>query len=408
MPLMKFLSDLNRNARVSLAALPAWSVFWGLVYYYSPLYMKSLGMDEVRIGAVNTAGMVMAFLCYILASPITNRFGRKRTTLAFDLISWAAPMLIWAVAGNYWFFLAAGMINALSKVSSISWNCLITEDEETEKVPRIFTMVSLVNSAIGIFVPLAGFFIARFGMVGSMRVLYAVGAVCMAAMFVARDRFVSETRPGAKLMADHGGSSIPKILREQLKLARRLAKDGEFALLSLVFIATNFIASLNLFQVIFLRERLSFSVWSVSLVPFAVALSNIAVFAFVLPRLKKARNEATLAAAVALNLVASLLFLLIPARSLPAMLAVMALNGAANFVVLGYRESVFMERSGEHEKADRYSAVQALTFFFSIPAGYLGGLLYRLNPLLPFALASVLYAVALAAALAFGAARRRA
>lgn len=401
---MKILSDLNKNARASLALFPMWAAFWGLVYYYSPLYMRALGLDEIGIGVVSTVATVSAFLCFLVASPLANRFGRKRTTLVFDLLSWTLPMLIWAVAGNYWFFLAAGAINGLSKIVSISWNCLITEDEIPEKVPRIFTMVSLLSSAIGIFTPVAGFFIAKAGLVGTMRVLYAAGAASMAAMFVIRNRLVVETRAGTKLIGEHGGLTVRQSLKLFFRSLSRLRGDGNFILLAVVFIATNFIVSLNVFQVIYLKERLGYSDWSVSLVPFAVALSNVAVFALILPRLKAARGASVLSAFAALNMAASILFIFIPARALWAMLAVMASNGAANFILTGYRESVFMAESGEHEKADRYSAVQTLTFLCCIPAGYLGGLLYRLEPRLPFVLAAVLYLAALAAALAY---RRR-
>jgi MFS family permease len=398
---MNLLRDLNRNARVSLTVIPMWSVFWGLVYFYSPLYMKSLGLGEVEIGVVNTVGMVFAFLCFVFASPITNRFGRKRTTLVFDLLSWSVPMLIWAVAGNFWFFLVAAIINALSKIVTISWNCLITEDEKREKIPKIFTLVSLVNSAIGVFAPITGFFIARVGLVSSMRGLYAVGALSMAAMFVIRNRFVIETAAGRKLMVDHNGAPAVEGLKRSWSTILCLRRNRGFVFLLIVFATTNFIASLNVFQVIYLKEQLSFSESSVSLVPFVVAVANVAVFVLVLPRLKKARNESTLAAFIALNFVASILFVLVPVGALVSMLVVMALNGAANFVLQGYRESVFMSYAGEFEKADMYSAVQTLTFLCCIPAGYQGGLLYRVNAQLPFVLVAVLYAVALAASLAF-------
>jgi MFS family permease len=404
---MKLLSDLNKNARVSLAAIPVWSVFWGLVYYYSPLYMKAIGLDEVEIGLVNTVGTVAAFLCFLMASPLTNRLGRKRATLIFDLLSWTIPMLIWAFARNAWFFLAAAAVNGLSKVTTISWNCLITEDEDPRKVPRVFTLVSLINSAIGIFAPLTGFFIARSGLVATMRVLYAAGALSMAAMFIVRNALVTETMAGARLKAEHGGVSVAESLKAFLKSLSRLRGDRGFLPLALVFIATNFVVSLNVFQVIYLNRRLGYPEGTLSFVPFAIALSNVAVFALLMPRLSKARGESVLAAFIALNAVASALFVLLPARTEWAMFAVMALNGAANFVLFGFRESVFMNGSGESEKADRYSAVQALSFLCCIPAGSVGGLLYKLEPRLPFVLAAVLYLAALVAAIAYRGAKPR-
>jgi MFS family permease len=399
--MMKLLADLNKNARISLVALPVWSVFWGLVFFYSPLYMKALGLDSIAIGVVNTVNLAFAFVCFLLASPIANKIGRKRTTLIFDLLSWSLPMLIWAFSKNVWFFLLAGIVNAFSKITSISWNCIITEDEEKGKVPKIFTIVTLINSSIGIFAPITGFFIGEFGLVAAMRTLYAIGALSMAAMFIIRNLFLSETKAGTRLMADHQGLSFFESFKKYVKLLSRLKKDKKFLMLAGVFVTTNFITTLNIFQVIFLTGRLHFSQQAISIVPFAVAVSDIIAFIVIFPILAKRRSESVLILFLACNFIASLSFLMIPEKNLFIMLMVMAVNGASNFLMGSYRESVFMNNQGEHEKADMYSAVQTLTILCCIPAGYLGGLLYEHNPIMPFALVSILYLAAFAAAFSF-------
>ena len=399
---IKLLQDLNKNARISLSLLPVWSVFWGLVYFYSPLYMRSLGLNEVDIGIVSTVNLAFAFLCHLVASPVTNKIGRKKATVIFDTLSWSVPMLIWAVSQNIWFFLAAGIVNATSKVTVVSWNCLISEDESREGVPKIFTIITLINSGIGVFAPITGFFIAKFGLVNSMRPLYAIGGISMAAMFIARNFFVVETGAGKKMIADHGGESIGTSVANYLKMVFGLYKNKGFVLLAVIFIATNFVTTLNVFQVIFLTERLEYAQKTISLIPFIVALANVAIFIFAVPRLSGKKPESVLSAFALCNLFASLLFLAIPEKNLAVMLAVMAANGMSNFILLSYRESVFMNAQGEHEKADMYSAVQTLTILFVIPAGYIGGILYRAKPVLPFVLVSVLYIVAFIASVAFG------
>ena len=398
---IKLFQDLNKNARVSLMLLPVWSVFWGLVYFYSPLYMRSLGLNEVDIGIVSTVNLAFAFLCHLVASPVTNKIGRKKASIIFDTLSWSLPMLIWAVSQNIWFFLVAGIVNAMCKIPLISWNCLITEDESREKVPKIYTVITLINSGIGIFAPITGFFIAKFGLVNSMRPLYAIGGISMAAMFFARNAFVTETGAGKKMIADHGGVPMRTSVGNYLKMVFGLYRNKSFVLLAIIFIATNFITTLNVFQVIFLTEHLMYERTTISLIPFIVAVANVVIFIFAVPRLAGKKPEFVLRAFVLCNLFSSVLFFAIPEKNLALMLAVMALNGMSNFILLSYRESVFMNAQGEHEKADMYSAVQTLTILFGIPAGYLGGILYRSNPVFPFVLVSALYAVAFAASVAF-------
>jgi Na+/melibiose symporter-like transporter len=217
---------------------------------------------------------------------------------------------------------------------------------KTGKVPKIYTVVTLFNSIIGIFAPITGFFIGKFGLVVSMRALYAAGALSMTAMFIIRNVLLTETRAGSRLMAAHGGSTLLESFRGHLKLLSRLYENKKFLLLSLVFIATNFITTLNVFQVIFLTERLRFSPGAISLVPFMVAVSNLGAFLAISPRLAKKSSESVLAVFIACNFVASVLFMAIPEKSLAVMLAVMAFNGISNFLMSAYRESVFMNSQG--------------------------------------------------------------
>lgn len=308
-------------------------------------------------------------------------------------------MLIWAISHNFWFFLVAGIVNAFSKIVSVSWNCLISEDEKKEKMPKIYTILSLINSSIGIFALITGFFIAKFGLVSSMRALYAIGALSMAIMFVVRNSLVTETAAGTKLMNDHRGLSVLESMGCYFGLMSRLYKDRKFILLLIIYVTSNFILSLNIFQIIFLEEELSFSGESISLVPFVISLSNILIFAFAVPRLAKMESETILAISIAGSLAGSVLFMFIPKNDLVIMLAVMALNGTSLFILAAYRDSLFMNSQGEHDKADMFSAVQTLTTLCCIPAGYVGGALYDLNPVAPFALVAIMNLIGLSVAI---------
>lgn len=69
--------------------------------------------------------------------------------------------------------------------------------------------------------------------------------------------------------------------------------------------------------------------------------------------------------------------------------------GASLFLLAAYRDSLFMNSQGEHDKADMYAAVQTLTTLCCIPAGFVGGALYELAPVAPFILVAVMNLIAL-------------
>ena len=160
-----------------------------------------------------------------------------------------------------------------------------------------------------------------------------------------------------------------------------------------------------MFYFFFLKDKLRFAERSISTVPFAIAIANIVAFMLIIPRLRAIREERVLAACCATSLIGALLFLAIPAGNLVMMLAVMAANGVSLFILQAYRDGIFMNSQGEHDKADMFSAVQTLTSLCCIPAGYVGGVLYRAHPALPFVLVAVFYLLALAVSLSLLASR---
>lgn len=78
---LRSLADLPRNARNSILLEPLWAVFGTVVLYYAPLYLRSVGLSSAEIGLLGSVTLALSFVCQAFAAPITNRLGRKRTTL---------------------------------------------------------------------------------------------------------------------------------------------------------------------------------------------------------------------------------------------------------------------------------------------------------------------------------------
>lgn len=392
---MGILSGLPRNARNSIKVEPLWAVFGGMIFFYVPLYMKEIGLTEVEMGIINTINLFVSFVCHFFAGPITNRLGRKKTTLIFDLISWTIPMFIWTVAQNFWYFLAASIINAFVRIVFVSWYCLLTEDTPQDKRARVFGIIYVINYAAGIFTPITGFFAAKYGIVPTMRIIYALGLLSMTSMFLIRNALVSETQAGRDIMKYHSELSILQSIRSYILTIMGAFKNKSLIPITLIYIVTNFIISLNFFQVLFLKEHLKFSEEIVSITPGVSAFINVLLYMFVVPRLNKYPEEKALTAALATGLSGALMFLFIPNQNISMLILTVAILAVGNFITQTYRDSVFMNKIGEHEKADVFSAVQTLTTLVCVPSGYIAGFLYSISPLLPFIMISILFAAAL-------------
>ncbi len=391
---MKLLSDLPRNARYPVFFQPLWALFSVTVLFYAPLYMKAVGLSDIEIGTINTSTTFFAFFWHFLAGPITNKMGRRKTIAIFDVICWGIAMLVWALARNFWWFLAAGLINSSVKVAAVSWNCLISEDTPANKRARVFSLMYFINSAAGLLIPVAGLFISKYGTEPTMRVLYTLAGITVSGMSVARYHFTTETRAGLEIMKKHGGQSLVQSFKSFITTTLRVYRNRRVILVTLVFVITNFIAGLNFFQVIYFKEQLKYDESVFSLTPAINALLNILLFVFAMPYLRRMSEVKNLIFSLLACAVGALMFLFMPAYNPFILFLTMGILAAGNFIVSTNRDAVFMNSVDDDVKADAFSAVLTITTLSCVPAGYIAGWSYSLNPVYPFIIILCLYAIA--------------
>ena len=85
-----------------------WGVPFNLYAPYASLYMLELGATDTQVGLITSLGLAGQMLFAVASGHITDRLGRRRTSLFFDLVSWSIPTLIWAFAQDVtWFVVAA-------------------------------------------------------------------------------------------------------------------------------------------------------------------------------------------------------------------------------------------------------------------------------------------------------------
>jgi len=110
---------------------------------YMTLYMLEFGISKAQVGMITSLGLGVAIFFALISAYLTDKYGRRYTTLIFDIIGWAAAQLIWALARNIYFFIAAAVINAFGRVVMNSWHCLMLEDSKPESRIHIFNFYRL-------------------------------------------------------------------------------------------------------------------------------------------------------------------------------------------------------------------------------------------------------------------------
>jgi len=387
-------AQFHPNARICLALEPLWAVFGGAVLYFAPLYMKALGVDELGMGALNSLGMFLAFVFYALAGPITNKLGRRWTSLIFDLLSWSVSMVLWAFAQNFIWFLAAAVFNSMIKVVFVSWNLLMTEDSPEEQRAKIYLVVNVI-STFGGFVTLgAGFLLDQFGTVPVMRVAYLAGAILMTSMFLLRHRIAKETENGVLQKARTKDRTLVSLVRAQFGHLGLALKGPRFLLLGGLFLVVSAAGSFSFYQILYLTGNLGYRASELAWAPAVNSVMSVVLALGVLPRLSQ-KSGGGLVLGFLLATVGFTAFLFLGPQGLVWVLVVQGLSSAAGLIQSTYMTAVFMNAVEEEHRADLFGMVQMATMALSIPTGILAGALYTVSPLATFGTGAGLMALGL-------------
>jgi MFS family permease len=376
------LTELPKNARNAILVEPLWAIFGVVILYYAPLYMTSIGLSSLQVGWIGSIMLAFSFVFQTLAAPITNRMGRKRTSLIWDLISWTLPMLIWTFSQSFLAFAIAAILNSSVRIVSVSWNLLVIEDVAPSDRSKVFAILNLIGAACGLMTPVVGLLIGKYGVESTLRVYYFLGAISMTTMFFLRNALTDETQNGLAAMREHQGLHPWESLLKNLQSLNALKNTKGLLWLIGFYVMTFFIEQMNLFQILYFSQTLHFGALAVSLVPVSVAVITAIMYGFVLRRLSSFPVERTLVFTCALGL--------IPAGNLVILLLVISVLAGGTFLTRTYRDTVLFSHLPTQGTADLFSAVQVLTMLFSIPASAIAGAIFSVQPVMLFVLIAVL------------------
>ena len=99
------LRNLRGNMRGTVLTEPIWAIPYNLYAPYVSVYMLALGLTDSQIGLLASIGLACQIFWTMMSGALTDKFGRKRTTLVVDIIAWSIPCLIWAIAQDFNAFL---------------------------------------------------------------------------------------------------------------------------------------------------------------------------------------------------------------------------------------------------------------------------------------------------------------
>jgi MFS family permease len=394
-PLIQSLLDLRGNPRACVYTEPLWGIPHSLYTPFVSVYMAALLLTDRQIGLIASVSLFFRAAAALFSGAVTDKLGRKMTTLIFDILSWSVPCLLWAFSQNFWWFVIAAAFNGMWQITDNSWTCLLVEDADKSVMVKIFSLVHLSGHLAVIFAPVAAILVNRLTIVPAMRIIYLFTFLSMTAKFILLYIYCDETEVGKVRKRETAGMSIWKVMGGYGQIFKRIFASHDMVL-ALVFAAifgiTNMV--MGTFFGLFTTGRLLIAEHYLAIFPILRSLI-IAFFLFVvLPRLDRFGFRLPMLTGLLFYAACHTVLILSPKETLYVVFIYIFLEAVAFSLVMPRCDSLIVLLIEPSERARIRGLMTVVVLAFSIPFGYLAGWLSDADRRLPFVLNITIFVVA--------------
>ncbi len=395
-PLVKTLFELRGNPRACVFTEPFFGIPYNLFAPYASVYMLAMGVKDQQIGLIASLSLVVQIFTALLSGAITDKFGRRLTLLISDMLCWGVPAVIWAVAQDFRYFLAAALFNSLWRISHTSWTCLLVEDADKNQMVHIWVWIYIFAMGSALVSPLSGFLVNRFSVVPAMRIVYSIAAVLLALKFVLTYVFSRETQRGKERMAEAKGQSLFSLLKEYGGVFGQLLRSRvTLAAVALLLLMSIYQTVNSAFWAILVTEKMKIPSEDIAIYSFARSLVTLACFFWLVPRLSGLNFRRPLMVGFLGGLAAQVLLVLMPEKNYALLVVSVACEAFGASLAAPLLDSLLAVTMDPGERARLTAVVYVMIIVFTSPFGWIAGQLSALNRTLPFVLNLALFACAI-------------
>jgi MFS family permease len=390
-PFITTLRNLRGNTRGCVYTEPLWSIPFNLYAPYVSIYMLAFGLTDSQIGLVTSLGLVAEVFWTLLSGSITDKLGRKRTTLIFDTLSWSVPCLIWAFAQNMTYFVVAALIHSVWRVVHTSWQCLLVEDTDPRLLVDIWSLIYIGGLLVAFISPLTGILIDRFELVPTVRGLYLLAFVMMTTKFITTNAMVTETRQGAIRRKETRDQSLFAVLGESRGVFKQILRSpATLSVAGLILITGVYRMIKGTFWSILVTEKLLIPPQHLAFYPVARSVTMLLFYFLVMPRLRHMDTRKPMILGFVGLLASQVILINVPARNYALLLVATVLEACSIPVITTLLEKLVAVTVDAQERARIMGLLYVLVITVTSPFGWIAGQLSEINRILPFLLIIVL------------------
>jgi MFS family permease len=375
---------------------PLWGIPYNLIAPFATLYMYTQGITDVQIGLILSIAMFVQVLFSFFGGILTDKLGRKYTTMMGDFFGWSIACLIWAISDNFWLFLIAVLFNSFEQINQTAWFCLLIEDAEPKDLLGIYTWVNIGGLVAIFFAPISGLLISSFTVIPVVRVLYLVFAINMLIKVIITYKHCNETRQGKIRKAETKNSSVLKLLYEYKDLIPKVLKNKEImkVLIVCVILHITNLVSTNFFS-LYVTQRLGIADRYLAFFPILNAAVMLIFMIGIQHRLETVKFRIPMWSGLVLYAGCSILLILTPKERMSLVILYVIVAAVANALVMPRKDTLLQLNINPNERARINALIMSFTIAFAAPFGYLAGWLSSFDRRLPFVFTFSIFIVAI-------------
>ena len=407
--LITTLKSLRGNPRGCVYTEPLWGIPFNLYSPYISIYMVALGLSDKQIGLIISISWGFQIILALLSGVVTDKLGRRRTTLIFDILAWSVPALISALAQSFWYFLVAGIINSIWRITHNSWSCLLVEDADQSQLVDIYTWIYIANIMVGFIAPLAGVMIGVFSLIPTVRGLYIFAAIMFTLKAVVTYEMTQETEQGKIRMHETRHQSIFSALREYRDVLHVLLRTPQTLYTAGIMLVLSISTLISgSFWSIIVTEGLHIPAQNLAIFPFVKSAVILFFFFMVMPRINKIHFKLPMTLGFLGFVVSQLLLITAPDQGYLLLFISVFLEACCFAAVSPLVDQMVVLTIDPQERARIQSILYVGIILITSPFGWIAGTLSGLDKSLPFILNITLFTVgAVLAYLAGNASQKR-
>jgi len=395
-PFITTLKNLRGNVRGCVYTEPLWGIPYNLYAPYVSVYMLAFGLSDSQIGLITSIGMALQVFWTLMSGAITDKLGRKRTTLIFDILSWSVPCLIWAAAQDFTYFVVAAAVNSVWRVTHNSWQCLLVEDTDPDLLVDVWSWI-YIGGLIAAFVsPLTGLLIDRFSLIPTMRGLYLLAFAMMTAKFLIMNCMVTETHQGGVRMRETRHQRLLAVLGESQSVLRQVLRTPVTLVTGgLIVIVGIYRLIQGTFWSILVTEKLQIPPEQMAIYPFIRSMTMLLFFFLVMPRLRRMDLRKPMAFGFVGLIVSQVVLLAVPPGNRVLLAVATILEACSVPTATTLLDKLVVLAVDAQERARVMAILYAMVLVLTSPFGWIAGRLSEVNRRLPFVLTIALVGVGL-------------